>query len=65
MTDPKLKCAWCEAEVDHLNSINDGEELICDECLDNTVNCDRCERVIHQEDAYNDMCECCHDDMHG
>lgn len=59
------KCSWCfETLGDYTYKINDGEE-ICEDCYNDSITCNRCEKVIHEDESCHGLCDCCHDDMEG
>ena len=61
-----IKCDWCGNDIAKKYSyeINSGEK-ICEDCVNHSTTCDRCEKVIHEDEECDGLCECCYDDMHG
>lgn len=64
-----IKCDWCNEEMltkdSYVVEDNGEKTTLCGDCIGHIAHCERCEKVCHEDEIADDLCECCHDDMYG
>lgn len=66
--DPKYQCSRCDNETEKEDEYTQiGDDLICDECLEEYEECDECHNLTHNEELEEingrKLCEACKEDL--
>lgn len=65
-----VKCEYCGKTMPKDKANEYCGVYVCDDCLSEFfVRCERCDDLVHIDDAYSThygyLCDCCHDDLFG